>query len=214
MLRERSSRARASFLPHGSPARTGFLLAICASFLVPSTAPVEAREPDEASDGLGSTVFGEFTGTWARFEPEHKIVVMLRRSDDSDTWAVRLIWKLGTGLELDTGWDGRAEYEFGGVSGTLTLDVDESRTTDDRIYCSWLRLHESGNGTKLEESGEIEIYRAGIGRNLVWRQSLERRRETVEPGAEEPSISTSTGELSWFFAFQSRRMLLWDEVYW
>jgi hypothetical protein len=182
------------------------------AFLLAALALAQTRvvPPDE-------TAAGGFEGTWYRIDPDNHQAVQFRRGPNGKGWEVRFYWQTTMDqFQIDTNWRTRTEFAFKGYPGARVLDVDQKKSTPSRILIHYHRDQDGADKSHLTEEGDVLVYRAGEGRNLVWRQEPLRTKVKIsEPIApyEEDGANTEQQRL-WIFMKASRRLIPWDEIPW
>ncbi|UCF68868.1 MAG: hypothetical protein JSV80_06160 [Acidobacteriota bacterium] len=163
-----------------------------------------------------ATSEGSFTGTWSRVDIAQRQAVQIRRDPATGQWQLRLYWRRGD-IEIDTAWQTRHEYLNKGFLGAIEIEIDQERSSDDRLFARYHREQRGTRDSLMTEDGELQVYRSDeFGRTLVWYLPDLTRRVTI--GEALTPDEADSGPLSApyvrYFEKQAKRMLLWDEIYW
>ena len=208
------------------------LVALCAAFGLGSPHQMLAQEslPSDSRSGprkptrkqRGSrleapplTADGVFSGTWRRVAAGERQAVQLRRDADG-RWEVRLFWSTGSNFLLDTEWETRHEMTLQGYPSSIEIQVDPERSTDEKIVATYRRQAEGERGSKLIETGTLEIFRATRGgRLLVWQiDPLHREVSVAEPLYPDEGHHEEDTRQLWIMEKIANRLVPWDDIPW
>ncbi|MDQ7006128.1 MAG: hypothetical protein Q9Q40_02740 [Acidobacteriota bacterium] len=161
------------------------------------------------------TAEGVFTGTWRRVAPGERQALHLRRGED-DQWELRLYWTAGSTFQLDTQWETRHEMLVQGYPSFIEIRVDPERSSDERIIASYRREAEGQRGSKLVETGTLEIFRATRGgRLLVWQiEPLHREVTVADPLYPDEARHQEDSRQIWIMEKIANRLVPWDDIPW
>ncbi len=189
--------------------RTALAFLSAAFFLAPLLATSAEMTPLPVE-----TDRGRFEGTWYRVEPGVKQAIQIR--NENGRWELRFYWKTSKDFEVDTEWNERTEFTYQGFPGVLTIAIDQEKSTKDRIYARLERSQLGASGARLEESGDLEIYRAEIGRKLIWTSYPYQRRVSLAEPLTPDEADGITREEHYLLRFlkESERIVAWDEIHW
>jgi hypothetical protein len=147
---------------------------------------------------------GEWDGTWYYVTRARKMALWIRTEDGKPRMKLRLQGQSG-GLEsFTTDWDGQAEYHAAGRLGAFSLEFDQR--DENTITGSWTWNVDAKNAAR-DETADFTIYRAGWGRQLIWK--IENFRQEFSGDAEPRG---DVEEMVWLFRKASRREALWSEL--
>jgi hypothetical protein len=197
--------------------RTPLLVLLCC-LLVLAPAALAQKAPKKKRIGKlevpPATERGSFTGTWYRVQPGQRQALQVREAPGGEGYELRLYWRGGEGFEVDTGWSPRHEFVYRGFPGLIVLEPRE--LGDGRFVLEWRREQEGARGSKMVETGDVEIFRVEDGRKLVWLQRPLHRKVTVaEPMApHELKPHEEEDERIWIMRKATRRLVPWDEIPW
>lgn len=158
---------------------------------------------------------GKFQGSYIRVEPGNKEVLQIRKNA-AGQFEIRLFWKTEQGLDIDTNWQKRTDFLFKEFPGSLELEIDTARSTDEKLVVKFKREQDGTGGRHLSETTEAVLFRTGSGHSLVWLQ--------------EPLVSLTTfkdpksffeadgireeGQRLWIFSKETNRIVPLDELPW
>lgn len=147
---------------------------------------------------------GEWDGTWYYVTRARKMALWIRTEDGTPRMKMRLQGQSG-GLEsFTTDWDSQAEYHAAGRAGSFSLEFDQR--DENTMTGSWTWNVDAKNASR-DETADFTIYRAGWGRQLIWK--IENFRQEFSGDAEPRG---DVEEMVWLFRKASRREALWSEL--
>jgi hypothetical protein len=187
-------------------------VALVASMLVvglPASGPARAQSlPEiyghETVDAPKPTEAGDWYGTWYYVSRARKMALWIREENGETRLKLQLRGQKGNPESFVTDWEGRAVYSIAGVHGKFILELDEKNA--DSLSGSWTWTLRSATGGQ-HETADVEIYRAGWGRQLVWNiENVKRRTEG------DATPRSDLERIVWVFRKASRRQVLWSEL--
>lgn len=158
---------------------------------------VEVRVPERTDAGL-------WDGTWMYTSRDNRIVLWFRTEGGKPQ--VKLQYQsLASAEAFETDWSGKAVYYLSGEPATFDIALTRRDANTVRGTWNWkVEFTDSGR----TEKGAFTLYRAGDGRQLVFKfdnlERIVRRRDQVKH---------YPMDTSWTFTKASKRLVLWDEVF-
>jgi hypothetical protein len=180
---------------------------LIAGLSAPGYAPAQSRSQYVGRTAVTApdrTDAGEWDGTWFYVTRARKMALWIRTEDGKPRMKLRLLGQSG-GLEsFTTDWDSQAEYQAADRRGAFTLKFDQR--DENTITGSWTWNVQTKDAAR-DETADFTIYRAGWGRQLIWK--IENLRQEFSGNA------TARGDAQhvvWLFRKASRREALWSEL--
>lgn len=107
---------------------------------------------------------GIFTGTWYYIDRDMQFAFFIKEEEGQNKIKIR--WKMRSGEEFETGWDGRCQYMFRGYEGKANLKISNPHDKNE-LKGDWEWIYTTDTMTRTERAA-FTIYRAEDGRKLVW----------------------------------------------
>lgn len=158
---------------------------------------------------------GNFQGSWVRMEPGNKQLLQIRKNE-AGQYEIRLCWKTGQGLDIDTNWHKHTDFLYQELPGFLELEIDAARSTANKLIVTFKREQDGAGGRHLSETTEAVLYRTGSGYSLAWLQEpLVSLTTFKEPKSffEADGVREESQRL-WVFLKETNRIVPLDELTW
>ena len=147
---------------------------------------------------------GEWSGTWIYVNRDYQFALWLSEDDGKPIAKLRFMGNGNLVEAFETDWKGRADYSVQGFPGRFELRMQEVGPDVMKAIWDW---DLDFQGSARRESAEIEMFRAGDGRQLVMHfKDFERVIESAS-GDQRYALPQS-----WTFRKLSRRLVLWEEL--
>jgi len=147
---------------------------------------------------------GEWNGTWIYVNRDYNFALWLSEEDGKPIGKIRFRGNGNLVESFETDWQGVADYNVQGFPARFELRFEEAGPDAIKAVWDW---DLDFQGSSRRETGDVEMFRAGDGRQLVMHFKEFKR-----------VIESSSGDRvhqypqAWTFRKLSRRLALWEEL--
>jgi hypothetical protein len=147
---------------------------------------------------------GEWNGTWIYVNRDYNFALWLSEDKGKPIAKIRFMGNGNLVEAFETDWQGHADYSVQGYPARFDLRLEQ--TGPDFMVGAW-DWDLDFQGSARRETGRVEMFRAGDGRQLVMHfNDFERVIESTS------GDRTFRLPQSWTFRKLSRRLVLWEEL--